>query len=706
MNRMADGGQSRRLFRYDGPYETWSFGAALGRAFSFPALAEDAAQHYAALVEGGAEPAALKAQPPVVLRLPPLWNPGAKSLAAIPFAMSRPDERGRYRDLREQDFDRLRLAASAAGEGAAPRYRVNYPISAQSWVTDYDPSRAMESWQRPATRPRVIIGVIDDGIPFLHRGFVENDGRSRISHCWLQPAAAPTGPAAVPFGREWTNARIDALRASGTDEMRLYREAGAIDARLPELGLHLRRRATHGAHIAGLCGADDPVLRAAPLGDEVQIVVVQLPNTIAWDTSGFGKEMYMLSALHYVFDRARRIAAAFPGGPEELPLIVNFSYGWSANRHDGGATMERAMEQLISRRRAMQPLSSLNMPMGNNFAKSMHASIGPADMTGGEARIGWQVFPDDRTSSYLEIWFPEGQGGPGSGVRLTPPPGTTLDSPAEISLDGEEAPEGGDVFHHMPLRIGGKVVGMLSADLHLGERWRVTLALIPTVDSRGEGRRAPSGLWKIALRGPGLGHDERIGVWLQRDDDPEALRSFGRQSRLVNPDVSGANPGPLEPALPSGKVRGYGTFNGIGSAPSVTRVSGYVMGSDAPSLYSGAAALTFTDGALKVIGVRPAFAAPADRGLHRAGLQSIGVLSGSAAQLQGTSAACALATRWMALNIAAGHDIHAGLRCFFRGDDHGRDPAPALRSGETDRSDSDAIRAARLGDGLIPFPHP
>ena len=29
------------------------------------------------------------------------------------------------------------------------------------------------------------------------------------------------------------------------------------------------------------------------------------------NTSGFGKEMYMLSALHYVFDRARAIAAKY-----------------------------------------------------------------------------------------------------------------------------------------------------------------------------------------------------------------------------------------------------------------------------------------------------------------------------------------------------------------------------------------------------------
>ncbi len=70
---------------------------------------------------------------------------------------------------------------------------------------------------------------------------------------------------------------------------------------------------------------------------------MQLPGTVAWDTSGFGKEMFMLSALHYIFNLASEIARACDC-EGELPLVVNFSYGWTVGRHDGQSEMEIAIE--------------------------------------------------------------------------------------------------------------------------------------------------------------------------------------------------------------------------------------------------------------------------------------------------------------------------------------------------------------------------
>ena len=52
-----------------------------------------------------------------------------------------------------------------------------------------------------------------------------------------------------------------------------------------------------------------PSVDAKP-DEEIRIIAVQLPNTIALDTSGFGKDMYMLSAFHYIFHRADIIAVS------------------------------------------------------------------------------------------------------------------------------------------------------------------------------------------------------------------------------------------------------------------------------------------------------------------------------------------------------------------------------------------------------------
>ncbi|MFV0360727.1 hypothetical protein [Tropicimonas sp.] len=685
------------LARYTGPYERWVFTRRLGRPFAFPAIAKGNAAYFSAIAEGEIDPAGLSAAAPAEVRLPPLWNPDIAPLAAVPFAFHRAGTRPpALHDVDELDAEAAELLAClrcGAGEGTRPpRYRLNFPVERASWATVHDPAAEPEGWIAPAIRPAAIVGVIDDGIPFAQRAFLGRDGRSRISHCWLQAARAASGRSAVPFGREFANGQIDRLRAGFPDERQLYREAGAIDADLPELGLALAGRATHGAHIAGLCAGNDPHVGATPMGDDIQIVAVQLPNTIAWDTSGFGKEMYMLSALHYILARARRIAAQYPDGPAELPLVVNFSYGWSANRHDGGATMERAVEQLLARRRAIQPATALVMPMGNNFEKRMHARIVGADLRGGEYTIDWHLPPDDHTASYLEIWFPEGIDPAGNSVSIRPPEGVALDSGGRIALDPPPPPDDGDPRRFRDLRVEGKIVGQLSADKHMNERWRVLLALIPTSYTRNQPRRAAAGSWRITIRSETLAQDEAINIWLQRDDDPGVLRSGGRQSHLIDPKA------PARPALSPGQcrpwldiVRGFGTFNGIASSAATTRVGGYVGTDRRPSRYSGAGGLTRTGGNVTAWSVPPTLSAPADQGIFRPGLPSIGVLSGSGARLQGTSAAAALASRWMVLNLASGRPMYDGL-----------EPVPAADFPPADRALCDAKRTARLGGGLVP----
>ena len=115
----------------------------------------------------------------------------------------------------------------------------------------------MDDWVVPETKPTAIVAVIDDGIPFAHHAFLDTNDRTRMSHVWLQSAKADER-GAVPFGRELMNGNINALRASmGPDENLIYRTAGAIDPAMPELGHHMRRQATHGSHIAGMCAGND-----------------------------------------------------------------------------------------------------------------------------------------------------------------------------------------------------------------------------------------------------------------------------------------------------------------------------------------------------------------------------------------------------------------------------------------------------------------
>ena len=665
----------RRIDRYSGPYERWVFSEELGKPYAFPAISGDTSVYFTALLEGTQ---ALPDDPELTTRKPPLWNPLNNKRSVTPFAFHDTGANAR-RSTRQPDLQISDLLSvvrrNQIGGAMRPRFRVNFPIAPEAWTPSYRKQWRMDDWVVPATRPKAIVALIDDGIPFAHSAFLDSTGHTRMSHIWLQSAAAEQ-IGAVPFGREYMNGNINALRAAhGDNDDLIYREAGAIDPSMPELGAHLRRHSTHGSHVAGMCAGNDSRLSSHVMGDDIQIIAVQLPNTIAWDTSGFGKEMYMLSALHYIFNRAREIASKYsvdPDNPEELPLIVNFSYGWSASRHDGQSEMEIAIQELLEDRKSLQPNTAIVMPTGNNFAHDMHGQITAADMADdGTYSFGWKLLPDDRTSSYLEMWLPEGMDPDHYTVEVTPPDGHALtaggsiDIQADETLDDEDPDVGrGDPRQFTELEINGENIGQLSVDMHRGTRWRVMLALIPTVSTRGQSRRAPSGQWTITLSrntGAPLTDDQQINVWVQRDDDPASLKTGGRQSRLVDLTSSdGSDPKhPLRNLGDTlGFVRGYGCMNGVASSPDVTRVAGYVSATQRTCHYSGASGLTLrTDGAADHWGAPTNMAAVADHSDLLPGTNSIGVRSGSSARLSGTSGAAPAATRIMAINAANGDPL-------------------------------------------------
>lgn len=60
----------------------------------------------------------------------------------------------------------------------------------------------------------------------------------------------------------------------------------------------------------------------------------------------------MLSALHYVFNRADIIAERY--GVKNLRLVINLSYGFSGGPHDGGIELEAAIDKFIETRRRRQ----------------------------------------------------------------------------------------------------------------------------------------------------------------------------------------------------------------------------------------------------------------------------------------------------------------------------------------------------------------
>lgn len=676
----------QRVWQYTGPYERWVFGKDLGRPFSFPAIRNWRSRYFAALMDS---PSALpdvstvkfRAEPGgeverVDVRYPPLWNYG-QGLSVRPFCFfdpnaeenPTPDSLGDWIDMLLELLDQCTdVVDPDTGTPERPRYRVNFPINPLSWTQDYDPLRAVAGYTPQTEAPKAIVAVIDDGIPFANRTYLNSLGNTRVSNCWLQ-AARSDGPGAVPFGRELSNGQIDALREEhGRDERAIYTAAGAIDAALPEMGNYLLRETTHGAHIMSM--ATGQVLGTSPQQpqDDIEIIAVQLPNTIAWDTSGFGKEMYMLSALHYVFERAKRIAASH--GLDELPLVVNFSYGWSAGRHDGQSEMDTAIQELVESRRALAP-TYMVMPSGNTYLDKMHANFQEGKFVNDEISIGWQVQPDDRTTSYVEMWLPEGLDPDGYTFEVTPPRGVTFDASPSLALRGAPRFPRGDPRNFVTLRVGGAAVGQMSVDKNRGTRWRAMLALAPSMPLKmpddDPPRWASSGRWTLTLKRTAaadrLPEGSYVNIWAQRDDDPSELRTGGRQSYLVELDKAPTH----KPALPEYKqplslVRGFGSMNGVANAESVTRVAGYVQRSGDPARYSSAGGLLNTDGPVPVIwGQQVDICAVSDRSTALPGTVAQGVYSGARSILIGTSGAAPQVARTIARALADGLDPMSGM---------------------------------------------
>ncbi len=171
-----------QIGRYAGPYERWVLSEELGRPFAFPAIRLQDAHHFAAILEGDGDPQQMGE---AEVRLPPLWPAAADGHVVTPFVFRNDAHDGESPD--RAVAKRLRTLASA---DVGPRVRLNMPVHAESWTNDYQPGRPPTGWRRPAQRPRAILGVIDDGLPFAHGAFLDSAGRTRISHLWLQSARA------------------------------------------------------------------------------------------------------------------------------------------------------------------------------------------------------------------------------------------------------------------------------------------------------------------------------------------------------------------------------------------------------------------------------------------------------------------------------------------------------------------------------------
>ncbi|MEL6550651.1 MAG: hypothetical protein AAFQ54_10450 [Pseudomonadota bacterium] len=553
------------------PYTSWRYGP--GRAFDFFASARAARPHFLTGIlerpDGHAPTAApaplTGAGKTVPLHAPTLWS-GLGAPRFLPFMMSGETAQALDTASLEALFESADGAGVAtAGGGFGPgsgitRVTAGAPIrqdtttAAGSGAVNLSPDPAVDP-----SAPLVVLGIIDDGIPFAHAALAD-----RVEAVWLQGMKAD-GSGTVRFGRELTRESIADLRsAHGADEDAAYRAAGALGGDDLRAQSALIGDAAHGAHTLGALASEGEV--------NSRIIAVDLPPDVTWNTFGHGKEAFIISALHYIFDRADRLAAAH--GRDALPMVINLSYGFAGGGHDGEGIIEAALDELVEARRARAP-TAVTMPSGNGYLDRGHAALAP-----GAAPLAWVLPPDDQTSTFLEAWWPAG---------VTP--ALRLHGPGPDHGDpGPVIAELSQVTYRETKEITwqGRVVGQLSAEETRSGSWRALVALAPT-DAKGDA--APAGRWHVSLPAS-AGAPARLRI--QRDlsygrgytgarqsyfDDPRNAL-FTRNGALAETDTAGA------------AVTREGAFNGMATGNTSLIVGGAKGWGSGAETYGGAAAAT------------------------------------------------------------------------------------------------------------------
>ena len=617
-----------------GPYERWMFGP--GKSYDLPGLQLDAQPSLSCLAEFAspiANPAAaianlLTADGITMLpRRPTLWSGVVPRFLPLLLVPENPTA------IAAHDPGRLAVVLDGLVGSGARHLRLNYPVRSETIDTAFPTAQPVQSAApgvNPA-HPLVIVAVIDHGVAFAHQA-LRAQGATRVDYCWSQSATADQS-GAVLFGREFTRTAIEFLRiAHAGDEEAIYRAAGLLGR--PGLpSMPLARAHSHGAHVLGSAAG----VRAADAA-QVRIIAVDLPSTSIWDTSGFGTDMFLLAGLHYIFDRASKIAAAH--GVAEVPLVINISMGWSGGPHDGSSAIEAAVAELITARRSVAA-TALILPTGNMYQDRLSARIEDAQFAAApdgkaQASLRWFLQPCDMTSTFAELWLAPGADPASHTFTLTAPNG--------------EATTIGPQPGHTHVTVAGKMVGQITLDQYRKTRWRVTICLAPS-DPKAlpppPHAAAPAGEWRITVRRNANLHG---AIWLrvQRDVDHEQGHTGGRQSWLVDPayDPYAGDGAPAQVDDPGAAVMVHRMdgLNGLASQGVSLNVAGHVDSLGKVARYSSA-------GPLAGRGVD--VSAPTDRSPAVTGIVSTGTRTGSFVALQGTSSAAPQIARELAAAFLA-----------------------------------------------------
>ena len=562
-------------------------------------------------------------------------------------------------------FGRLPIREASAGDNIASGTLGGFGLPIVGLPESADPEKL------------VIVGMIDDAIHIGHRRFRDTNNFSRVDFAWIHDAPWEKQPS-VPFGREITSVEISyAIQDHPDDDDALLQALGLIDREAQAyLPTPLKLRSSHGTHVSDLATGYDPDEKDAV---NRRMVVVQLPTFASQDTSGASLMTSIIVAARYIFDRA--LAMSNHVGVS-IPVVLNFSYGFGGGPRSGNHIVERVLRSMADEYRretakidcGVSAPAELVLPAGNGHLLKTHA-VGPLpkDDCAPCLNFDLRVQPDDRSSSFVEMWFSAKT--KRIEVAVTPPNGPsktlTVNIPdpydnnvslandfvlAEAKRDGGQGFEEGTVIARISLdRPNEKPAASGNAHQHPLDDdctpfWRVVLALGPSICLDADQPACPPGIWKVKCMGDANGRGP-IRAWIQRD---EAVGAFGIRGRQAYFDDSTFENNRFDDITdvvvadtyrPQSIVKRDGTVSGIATNPEdetkpLLTIGGSLWDSDRAAVYSAAGNDTKRSA--------PHFLAPSDTSRVLTGIQATTTRNGGQVAMGGTSVAAPQAVRCLA----------------------------------------------------------
>ncbi len=377
----------------------------------------------------------------------------------------------------------------------------------------------------------VVLGIIDNGCPFLHRNFlrkVNKNLETRVESLWDQSKTHRTGPGwlsklGFDYGVELTSKEINRritenTRNSVLDADTVYDELGYLE--------FVSRPVSHGMQVMDIAGGKKAEGSIAPDSD---IVFVQLKPIDGRPGFVNANSRFILDALMYIDAVAGK-----------RPASICLCYSPDTGPHDGSSILECAIDEFLDPAKKQRGHGSrmLVMSAGNNYQRKNHAAMVVAP--GKSETLDWNIVAGDTTWNYMNLWYPRTRE---LVISLTPPGGKTVGPIKLGEMTG--------------VRIGGDLVGEVVHRQGTLKKSNDNEALIalhpafkPDMPHAPAGRSAtfrdvvaPAGKWRVELEAIGA-EAVPVHAWIERDDaSPTRTRE---QSSFdfpdLDPDLEAASP--------------------------------------------------------------------------------------------------------------------------------------------------------------------